>query len=297
LSAGSHTFVFRGRERSTRLDAIYVTNDRNFVPGLAPASIAFQENEPDAPPTEPDTLGPFVSNLTITGINARSVALAWQTDEPALAFVEYGLTSDLGNYSYPMATLTTEHTAALTNLPPDTVCHLQIRSIDVHGNASLSEMVTVITPPTITFAWAAEDGTLVEPMKIVTDPMALGTFCVSSDSQDAGSASYLVQIPSASDYRLWCRLWTWTPGVVSFYVSVDGIDMDVYGLAEADQKGWQWVAVGNRSGGTPLTIHSPGFNLNAGFHKILFHAQEAGILLDEIVLSNDPAWMPTADID
>jgi hypothetical protein len=36
LSPGIHTFVFRSREKSTKLDALYLTTDRSFVPLQAP---------------------------------------------------------------------------------------------------------------------------------------------------------------------------------------------------------------------------------------------------------------------
>jgi hypothetical protein len=55
LSAGTHTLRFRGRESSTYLDALYLTNDRNFVP----------PNTGTGGPNRPPTLS-AISNRTIT---------------------------------------------------------------------------------------------------------------------------------------------------------------------------------------------------------------------------------------
>lgn len=48
LSQGSHTFVFRGREASTMIDAIYVTTDSTFVPAQAPRLAIVPVSQPTA---------------------------------------------------------------------------------------------------------------------------------------------------------------------------------------------------------------------------------------------------------
>ena len=87
FSAGTHTIVFRGRERTTGLDRIIVTNDRNFVPGGSPqatntaptiSAIADQRTNEDT------ALAPIAFQVEDKETSAASLAVSASSSNPTL---------------------------------------------------------------------------------------------------------------------------------------------------------------------------------------------------------------------
>lgn len=240
-----------------------------------------------------DTTGPVVSGLVVDGADARTITLAWQTDEPAACSVEYGPTSALGSSTAAETNRATAHLMSVRNLQPGSTVYLRVRSTDAAGNVSFTTVATAATPAVNIFSWAAEAGALASPMAISANAAALDASCISSPISGAGSVSYPVQVSATSDYKLWCRVWSPAAGVGSFYVAVDGGGEDIFDSAEVSWRdGWQWVAVNGRNGAAPLTLNPRPFDLAAGPHTFSFRANEAQTMLDEVILSNDPDWTP-----
>ncbi|HQG47410.1 MAG TPA: fibronectin type III domain-containing protein, partial [bacterium] len=63
----------------------------------------------------------------------HSMAIAWQTDEPAASLIEYGTTSSYGQRLRD-TTLVTDHVATLTGLEPNTLYHYRVGATDAYGN-------------------------------------------------------------------------------------------------------------------------------------------------------------------
>jgi chitodextrinase len=89
----------------------------NMAPGAdGPESmyIVFLKAEENAP----DTVGPQISNLMVSGITPAEASVSWTTDELSDSQVEYGLDSNYGLTSPVDATLTWNHQVVISLPPP-----------------------------------------------------------------------------------------------------------------------------------------------------------------------------------
>jgi len=163
------------------------------------------------------------------------------------------------------------------------------------GSVSLSDsfVVTVTPAPPFTpvfLPFEAESGTLASPMAIASDQNASGGQFITTSTFDSGSATYAVDIPSAGNYVIWCRVLSPDGGSDSFYVSVDGGAEAIYATAQNRwTNAWQWTAVNDIivTGTAART-----FQLGAGRHNLVFRGREEGTALDQILVTNDPNYVP-----
>jgi hypothetical protein len=81
-----------------------------------------------------DTALPVISQRQVISVYQNRVVLGWETNEPAMTQVDYGI----GNYStsYVDSILTRKHTVVLTHLSPSTNYQYRIASQDKFGNRS-----------------------------------------------------------------------------------------------------------------------------------------------------------------
>ena len=80
-----------------------------------------------------DNTAPTISNVTVQQIASDSVAIRWQTDEPADSRVAYG--TQPGEYGEPIVEneLVLNHEIVLSGLAPG-IYYFQISSVDEDGN-------------------------------------------------------------------------------------------------------------------------------------------------------------------
>lgn len=108
-----------------------------------------------------DTTPPTISDAQVT-VGTTSATFTWNTNEPADAQVEYGLTTSYGTLSTLDTTQATQHSITLTGLTPGTLYHARIRSRDAAGNLGLSADGTFTTtaadttPPVISAVQATQ---------------------------------------------------------------------------------------------------------------------------------------------
>jgi hypothetical protein len=241
-----------------------------------------------------DATGPAVSAETLEALDARSFTLLWQTDEPALCQMEFGSITNLDSFSPMETSPTTFHRVTFTNLHPATVYYYWIRSMDDAGNVSLTEIAPLSTPPLNIFAWAAESGIVSSPMNLAANDTAMDGRYVVSPAGTSGSVQFPIFNRVLSTYRLWCRVWTTSPRIPLFGISVDGGPEDTFDIPETGWKtGWSWVAVNGRNASEPLALNPRTFTLDLGLHEFSFKALGAPIGIDELILSNDPQWTPS----
>ncbi|MEZ4272384.1 MAG: hypothetical protein R3C68_13455 [Myxococcota bacterium] len=101
-------------------------------------------------------------------------------------------------------------------------------------------------------------------------------------------------IPKSGDYIVWARVLAPSGSADSFFVSVNGVDEDIYDAAEGTWSAqWQWTRVNGRNGGTSTALNPRIFNLNAGLNTLTFRGREAGTGLDVIFVTNDASFVPT----
>ncbi len=91
-----------------------------------------------------DLTPPVISNVRITSLGTNAVAVAWNTDEPADTFIEYGTTTAYGRtFHDPVAK--TSHSATLTNLSLNTQYNYKIVATDRAENQQEDVNRTVTT--------------------------------------------------------------------------------------------------------------------------------------------------------
>ena len=69
---------------------------------------------------------------------------------------------------------------------------------------------------------------------------------------------------------------------VSFRITLDGEGEVVFSEGESSpSNAWRWIRASDKP-----------FQLDAGRHQFTFNAQQVEVWFGEVVLSNDPEWVP-----
>ncbi len=138
----------------------------------------------------------------------------------------------------------------------------------------------------------AENGQLSAPMTIFTGPSE--SWVDSSSYSQLGWAKSTFQIPATGDYHIWCRVLAPTSATDSFFVSMDDQPEEVFHVygtptpPEATRSGsWIWRRIHVPDAGPRVHL------LDKAAHSLRFRVREPGTLLDRVVLSSDPAFVPT----
>ena len=283
LSPGGNTLLFRCREAYSYLDALYITSDPNFTPpastGLTLAASA--SVDPSNALQEVDSITPAISSLEVVRADARNITLSWQTDEPTIGRVDYGVSLSLTEAMPFESNYSTDHTVSVPRLQPGTEYLFCIHAVDAAGNVVTTEMGTASTSRTTALSWSAEEGTLTAPLKIWSSREAIDEACVAS-TEGIGSIRFSIQIDERSDYTLWCRLRSPFHDTEAFRLLIDGEELEVLpSTGERTGFAWRWVSVNKR----PLS-------LNPGLHELSVESLPAGVALDEFFISNDPEQVP-----
>ena len=95
-----------------------------------------------------DTTKPVISGVQSSGAYYTGATVAWTTDEPATAQVDYGVSAGYGNSTILNASLQTSHSENVTNVNPATSYHYRVRSKDAAGNEAVSGDYTFVTAST-----------------------------------------------------------------------------------------------------------------------------------------------------
>jgi len=164
---------------------------------------------------------------------------------------------------------------------------------DGSSSAGKSFLLTVNPGPAPTFVYLpleAESATLVAPMAVAADSNASQGQFIQSSTDNSGTATYSVNIPVSATYLIWGRTLSLDGSQDSFFVSVDGGAEFIYATALNNNwtNAWQWTAVNSNAAG-PLT-----FQLAAGTHNIVFRSRESNTGLDQLLITNDPSFVPNA---
>jgi phosphodiesterase/alkaline phosphatase D-like protein len=92
-----------------------------------------------------DTTAPVISSLATSAITTKGATITWTTDEAATSQVQYGLTAEYGSTSDEVTTLSTSHSASLTDLKAGKTYHYRVISKDAAGNQKVSDDGTFTT--------------------------------------------------------------------------------------------------------------------------------------------------------
>jgi hypothetical protein len=132
-------------------------------------------------------------------------------------------------------------------------------------------------------------------MSKVTDPGAFGGQYIQTSTENSGTGAWTFSVPSTATYYVWCRVRADSYQHDSFFVKMDSGGEDVYDAAEGTwSPNWQWTRLNGRGGtGVPLTLNPRTFSLSAGSHTLTFRGREVATWLDRVIVTNDPAFVPT----
>jgi hypothetical protein len=149
------------------------------------------------------------------------------------------------------------------------------------------------TPVTVTAE--AESGTMTAPMQALADTAAsAGQYVVvtgqstQTTASSTGSTTIPFTVSSAGTYKIWGRVIAPTDKDDSYWVRVDGgswVNWNEIPLGTS----WHWDDVhDNANSNTPVTV-----SLAAGAHTVTFAYREDGTQLDRVLITSDPALVPT----
>lgn len=193
-------------------------------------------------------------------------------------------------------------TAVLTGLEPGKTYHCAVTAYNQASQEStFSQEVIVSIPATEPGSpdtsgrlvrYEAESGQLGTPMAIFTGPSE--SWVDTSSYSQLGWTRSTIEIPVAGDYHIWCRVKAPSASNDSFFVMMDEQPEEVFHVygtpapPEGTRTGaWTWRRIHVTDGGP--RVHA----LDQGAHTLRFRVREPGTLLDRVVLSSDPAFVPT----
>jgi hypothetical protein len=84
------------------------------------------------------SLAPVLSNVTAVVVGESSANVAWNTNEPTDAQVEYGFTAAYGSLSMVSPAMSTAHVVVLTGLTPGKMYHYRVHCRNSGGKEAVS---------------------------------------------------------------------------------------------------------------------------------------------------------------
>ncbi len=241
--------------------------------------------------TQPDSVPPVISAVAAGSITGTSAQITWTTDEVADSQVFWRLAGQTAYQQTAIDTnLLTSHSMQLTGLMPSTTYEYHVRSADGAGNAAVSSpdrTFTTAASSSSYLVFEAEAGTLASPVRSVTGTNAFGGAYIDtpqgtsqgSANNPAGTAVFGVNIPTAGTWYLWVRMNNVTGSGGTWYESMDGGSRQLMNVSAINA--WEWSA--GRS-----------YTLTAGLHSLELGGRRAEARADRILLTNDPAFVPSA---
>lgn len=106
------------------------------------------------------------------------------------------------------------------------------------------------------------------------------------NSADAGLASYTFDVPADGTYYVWGRVLSPSGSDNSFFIRMDNDPAEAWGTPVGNE--FQWDRVNMDNGGADRS-----FNLTAGTHTLYVIQREDGTLLDKLLITDDPNYVPT----
>jgi hypothetical protein len=265
--------------------------------------------------TVPPT-GPSITDVTATAMRLRWTPISytgdggyyelWRATTPGGPYTLHGHTTDKFAAQYPAI-----------NLIPNTLYYWVVRSYTpAHGlqqnalhsppsaeiSARTSALSTAtplptptgVTPTPTTTSWPfylqrveAEAGHITSPMSTVRDESASACYYVYSTQRDLGATTLTLTVPHDDTYYLWARVQGADYTTNSFWVLFDSGPEFWYEMS-AIGPSWFWDPVHAQD--QPPTS----YYLAAGAHTLRFRAREPYARLDEVLLTSNAGYVPSA---
>jgi hypothetical protein len=241
--------------------------------------------------TAADTTAPVISSVLSGSVASTSAQITWTTDEAADSQVYYRKSGQTGYQQTDVdATQVTSHSITLQGLDPSSTYQYHVRSADAAGNATTSspdQTFSTGASTSIFLRAEAEAGTLVSPVRTRSGSGSFGGGWIDTPSGTAtgtasnpsGTATFGMNVSSAGTWYLWVRIYGASTASDSWFESVDGAARQA--VTASRTGAWTWVA--GRS-----------YTLTQGLHSVELGGYEAQARVDQVLLTNDAAFQPTA---
>lgn len=175
-------------------------------------------------------------------------------------------------------------------------------TLHIRGRESGSKLDTIIitndtmftpqNPPLITeetHQIEAESAQLDNPMYIRDDHAASnGTYIV--NDYGSGQAAFSFTVQNSDMYSMWARYIAKDGESDSFYIQMDDGVEDIWDM-HPNSSEWHWTEVAGRENSGVLH-----FQLDEGMHTLYIRGREGGASLDQLVITNDSAFVPEDQI-
>ena len=148
----------------------------------------------------------------------------------------------------------------------------------------------------------AEDGQATGSMQIREDLAASsGSYALvpvgtGNDTPEGGSGqlTFTFEVPATGEYLIWGRAMGPRDDANSFYISIDEGDDHRWDVETREGElldAWGWVPLRNSARSSSETLMR--VQLAAGIHTLRVRSREAGTLLDRLLVTGDPAYVPS----
>jgi hypothetical protein len=143
----------------------------------------------------------------------------------------------------------------------------------------------------VTVVFSAESGVLVAPMKVYASSNAFGGQYIASPSNETGTATWTVNVPTSGQYVLWARVYAGSTSSNAAYLKMDSGTEDTFDIDAGST--WKWRRVNGRgTSGVPMSVNPRIFTLSSGTHTIRLRSREAFTDFDRLILTNDFNYVP-----
>jgi hypothetical protein len=189
------------------------------------------------------------------------------------------------------STLVTSHSVTLSGLTGGTTYQYHVMSTDAAGNTATSTPDNTFTTRSYDFVTVeAESGTLTSPMaghndfdtplafngNYIWTPAGTGT---NTNGNPTAKATYNVTLANSGSYTLWVRMYAASASNDSFWQSIDTGTKTA--LTAANLGAWVWT-------------RGASYTVTAGAHSLVLGHRDEQTRADQIILTDDPAFTPTA---
>ncbi len=111
----------------------------------------------------PDSTAPQITKLDLKVVNETTIRIDWETDEPVVAFAEYGKTSNYDRKTVPAVEFALKGSIEIAELGPSVTYHLLFTAKDSSDNTTKSKNTTFSTNSTQTINPAIQTSGVLPP--------------------------------------------------------------------------------------------------------------------------------------
>jgi hypothetical protein len=111
----------------------------------------------------PDSTPPQITKLDLKVVNESTIKIDWETDEPVVAYAEYGKTSNYDRKTSPAVEYSLKGTLEISELGSSVTYHLLFTAQDASDNTTRSKNTTFSTNTTQTISPAIQNGGVLPP--------------------------------------------------------------------------------------------------------------------------------------